>query len=224
MEIRNLNCKSCGAPIEVKNINRRRGWARCTYCGAVINILPKPTPPTPRYNRSRPAANYNNALRPRPSIPMPEGIEVAELDDSLQITYKPNNQAVALFMLFFFLFPLMWVFFPFLYFILVRLLNHTILSVRENQLSYAYGPLPWFNDHKTYRADLIEQLYTREIVQRSDNGTSHTYQVNAIFKDGTSKKLIETLTEPEQALFIEQEIEHYLHIQDRPLPMEFPRL
>jgi hypothetical protein len=55
------------------------------------------------------------------------------------------------------------------------------------------------------------------------NSTSTTYEVYAILQDGARQKLLSGLHEIEQALYIEQEIERFLEIEDRPVRGETAR-
>ena len=69
----------------------------------------------------------------------------------------------------------------------------------------------------------ITQLYTQERVNSSDSGTRYSYEVYLITTDGKKQKLVGGLREPQQGLYIEQAIERYLGIEDRPVAGELPR-
>ena len=96
-------------------------------------------------------------------------------------------------------------------------------EVQAGWLVIEYGPLPWPNAYKRYPLVEIEQLYCKETVTHSDSGQSFSYEVHALMTHNRNVKLVTALKEPEQALYIEQEIERYLRIQDRPVARELPR-
>jgi len=67
----------------------------------------------------------------------------------------------------------------------------------------------------------LRQLYTKEIISQSKSGSSASYEIHAISTRGRNIKLLRGLDTSEQALYIEQEIEKYLHIEDRPVKGEY---
>ena len=75
---------------------------------------------------------------------------------------------------------------------------------------------PLFFPGTTLNPALLEQLYCKEKIQHNRRTTTCTYELHALTQDGTHKKLVGGLDEVDQALFLEQQIEAYLGIQDRP--------
>jgi hypothetical protein len=109
------------------------------------------------------------------------------------------------------------------YFTLAGFLNQTTIEVDTFRLSIRHGPLPWFGNC-TLPAAEIGQLYCQERTRRQNNGgSSTTYSVSAVTKGGRQVKLVSTLEDQDQALFIEQQIEQYLGIEDRPVGGELAR-
>ncbi len=99
-------------------------------------------------------------------------------------------------------------------------LNKTFIDVNDYELSISHAPVPWTGAQKITSAQL-EQLYCQEHISRGKNGITRTYSVNAILKgDNRKVTLLSGLSEPEQALFIEQEVETHLNITDRHVPGE----
>jgi Tfp pilus assembly PilM family ATPase len=68
----------------------------------------------------------------------------------------------------------------------------------------------------------LKQLYAKEKVSSSRNGTSITYEVH-VTRSGRNIKLVSGLESSEQAVYIEQEIEKYLNIKDIPVKGELAR-
>jgi hypothetical protein len=77
--------------------------------------------------------------------------------------------------------------------------------------------------NKQFKADLLQQLYTKRHVSHSKNGTSINYELRVTTTDGRDEKLMGGFNKQEQALFIEQEIEKFLGIEDRPIRGEVER-
>lgn len=171
---------------------------------------------------------------------MPEGMEVNRDPRYLQIRrrwYHPLYWFLAVFALFWNLFlvgfysnmgsdaPLMAKLFPLLhvgvgigisYYALAGFLNRTDIFVSLATIEIKHSPLPWPGKLRLKATDL-KQLYSKEKVRHHRNSTSVSYEVHALNKSGSSKKLLSGLDSSEQALFIESEIEKYLKIKDQPV-------
>jgi hypothetical protein len=93
------------------------------------------------------------------------------------------------------------------------LLNRTLIRVSRSEVSIKHGPVPWPGNKAMTGADL-KQLYCKECVSRSRNGTSLTYELQAITHSGRTIKLVGGMDTSEQALYLEQEMEKYLGIAD----------
>ena len=105
------------------------------------------------------------------------------------------------------------------YYALALLLNRTTITIGGNNITVHHGPLPW-PGRRLARAT-INRLFCKEQVQSQRNGSpSYTYEVHAATGEGQRLKLVGGLDEPEQALYLEQAIEHHLGIADRRQPGE----
>ena len=105
------------------------------------------------------------------------------------------------------------------YYLLAGFLNRTVISLQAYKLKIRHGPLPWIGNLKM-STHLVEQLYCQRITHPQKNGYSFTYEVIVVLADGKTRKLVSGLPEQDQALYIEQEIEKYLQIKDRPVKGE----
>ncbi|MEW6208245.1 MAG: hypothetical protein AB1631_07750 [Acidobacteriota bacterium] len=101
------------------------------------------------------------------------------------------------------------------YYVVAGWLNRTHILVSRGKIAVRHAPLPWVGNTELEVSNL-KQLYAKEKRSRSDNGTSTTYEVHAIAHNGRTIKLVRGLETREQALYIEQEIEKYLGIEDIP--------
>lgn len=126
------------------------------------------------------------------------------------------------FLLIFYLFPLIHVAVGvyLLYYSLCGFFNKTTISVDWENLRIKHHPLPWRGNRTIPRSD-IKQLYVKRQESRTRNGISVTYDINLITHSGSDIKLVKGLTADEQALFIEREVEKYLHIENVPVRGEY---
>lgn len=236
MELVEMSCKSCGAPIEGKDIDWDLAMARCSHCGAVFALKKSAVPGTMQ----------SSVPRRREPVPMPKGIEVVDTGGGLKIDYrwfKPTYIFMIVFTVFWNGFMIVWhgvsifsgawtmslfgilhtvVGIGLAYYTLAGLLNHTTVWVDMGQLVVKHHPLPW-GGNKQFFASNIEQVYSREKVHRSDNGVNYTYEVYAQLHDNREEKLLGRLQKPSQALYIEQALEDHIGIQDRPVRGELSR-
>ncbi len=235
LELTELHCKNCGAPIKEDDINLDLAMARCSYCGAVFSVKGLPL----QEDREAPL-RYE-----RPSVPMPKGIEMANVGNVLRISRRWfrwlhiflllwclgwdgflivwHGMAIASGMWPMLLFALLHtaVGIAMTYYVLAGFLNRTTVQVGKGMFEVWHHPLPWFGE-KHLQATDIKQIYCKENIRRSSDGVSKSYEVYAVLRHGGKEKLLSGLIEPEQALYIEQELERFLGIQNRPVRGEIP--
>jgi hypothetical protein len=108
------------------------------------------------------------------------------------------------------------------YYTLAGYVNKTIVRINYEKISVRHRPLPYWG-YKTVQSGDIKQLYSKEKISRSSNKRSVTYEVHALTHNGKSIKLVSYMESSEQALFVEQEIEKYLGIKDKPVRGEISR-
>lgn len=102
------------------------------------------------------------------------------------------------------------------YYAIVGWFNKSNIFVSRDAIEINHKPLPWFG-HKKLKSSDLKQLYTKEKVSSSRNGTTVTYELHAVLNNGTNTKLLSGLENSEQGLYIEQEIEKYLNIKNTPI-------
>lgn len=107
-----------------------------------------------------------------------------------------------------------------LYYSLCGFLNKTVIRASQYEISVRHIPLPWSGDKVIERA-CIQQLYILEQTKKHRGSVIHSYDVQVIVHDGRTVSLIKGLDTPEEALFIEKKIEHFLRIEDRPVEGAF---
>lgn len=125
--------------------------------------------------------------------------------------------------LIFLLFPIIHVLvgFGIVYYTICLFNNKTYIDVDENYLSIVHKPIPWWKGNNEFTTDSIEQLYVKEKITRSDNGSTVSYVVRMKMKDGTDKELFGLQNmESHQAIELEERLEQFIGIIDRPVKGE----
>lgn len=109
------------------------------------------------------------------------------------------------------------------YFVLAGFLNSTVIRVADGMLSVQHGPLPW-RGNLDVPTDGIDQIYCQNKLHKSRDDDGHTttsmqYEVHAVI-GGQKTKLLSGLHEADHALFVEQQLERFLNLEDRLVPGE----
>lgn len=229
-----LDCPQCGRSIPAEDINVQSAIAKCSACSAVFGFADRV-----------PGAQ---AASRKPTVGLPRRLSLAQDGADLVITLKWFS-ASFVFLLFFCVFwdgflvfwysmafadgsSLAMKLFPVVhvavgvglsYFTIAGFVNRTLVRVGPGEIQVRHVPLPW-PGNKILSRDSVEQLFSEEKISRGRSGINRTYQVSAILRDGSKAKLVRGLLSPDQALFIEQQIEGCLGIEDRPVPGEMASL
>jgi len=101
-----------------------------------------------------------------------------------------------------------------LYYTLTTWLNKTHIFVSQDAIEIKHKPLPWFGN-KRLETKNIKQLYSKEEISTSssNNRRSITYKLH-IVSHGEDDMTLLSVENSQQALFLEQEIEKYLGIEN----------
>ncbi len=236
MELIELRCKSCGAVLKPESVNLALAMARCEHCGALFGLRNAPgladVPVTASVVRQK--------------VPMPKGFDVVDFGTTLEITrrwFSPVFLLLLVFCVFWNGFMVVWhgialatgmwpmscfglihtsVGIGVAYFTVAGFVNRTVIRADRGMIEVRHGPLPW-PGNKALPAGRIGQLYCKETVSHGKNGATHRYSVEVAMKDDTAATLLTGLDRAEHALYIEQELERHLDIEDRPVRGELPR-
>ncbi|HAM36277.1 MAG TPA: hypothetical protein DEB40_09455 [Elusimicrobia bacterium] len=226
-----IECPHCRGEIPSGDINIQTCIAKCARCSAVFGFAEQ--------------VPGSQAPYRKPQVDMPAKFSVTQDGSDLLLVYRWFS--LGLFALLFFCVfwdgflvfwyamafskkaPLLMVLFPlghlgvgvFLTYVTAAgFVNRTFVRAGTDRLSIRHLPLPWPGQREISRTE-IEQLFCSEKIGRTRNGSSTaSYQVEALLRGGKRVKLVSGLDKPEQALFIEQKIESYLGIADRPVAGE----
>lgn len=238
-----LTCRRCGAEIAGSEVHESLQVARCSRCNTVMDLAARgPVPVSP----SKIAAS-------RPMTPLPDRFDVTEDGVRLRIAWRWWNLVyvpLILFCMFWDGFLLLWYgiafaslvggdttggilmfVFPLLhvavgvgltYSVLGGLFNSTTVEAGNGVLLIRHGPIPWRGNLDVATADL-EQIFCRSRRIRRKNGYYYRYDVLAADREGRERVLLKGLEHPEQALYLEQKLEAFLGITDRPVSGEMAR-
>ena len=226
-----IACKRCNEPIPAENVHLDNHLAKCSSCDAVFDFRDQVT---------------RVQAHKRETLEAPKGIELQTTMDGLQIVrrwYSPKAIALLIFCLFWDGFMVVWfgiaisqkqwmmaafgtlhgaVGVGLTYFCIAGFVNRTYIRISFNDITISHKPMPWFGA-KSVSLGKIKQIFTIEKLHRNKNRTSYTYDVLFLDHDGNETKLVSGLEKPNQALYIEQEIESTLGIKDVPVSGELPR-
>ncbi|MEI7832329.1 MAG: hypothetical protein WCJ56_03920 [bacterium] len=101
------------------------------------------------------------------------------------------------------------------YIVLTGYFNRTIIRVRDRDISVQHGPFPW-PGNKSVCTDNLQQIYCAQSNNNSFSmrGNNVAYEIHALYDNGRREKILAGVTRPEQARFIEQQLEAALGITD----------
>jgi len=94
---------------------------------------------------------------------------------------------------------------------LAYIVNRTTIRLDTGHVSVRHGPLPWWGAKDVARAD-IDEVFSERVINDSDSSDGtifqprEVYRVRLRFKNGKKRTLVTGLLDPDQALFIAQQI------------------
>jgi len=224
-----VRCTECGTDIPAKDVNIADTLAKCNDCNNIFQFDKEIFP---------------DWTRRKPEMFIPEGMEVLKLSSELDIQYDwyQSQPKAGLGFKTFFAFVWNLMLLPFvlnaissgqyevLIFASIHILvglgfianivssyiNKTNVSVTKRFIEIKQKPIPSFlkRDVKIPVSD-ISQLYVTRYVSSTTNGApNHAHALYVITKDGNKYPLVKEMNR-ESALYLEQEIELFLEIDDK---------
>lgn len=224
-----IYCRQCGAPIKAENINLNNLMAKCDECDAVFSFADMYEGVSAKEKRTKDVID----------IPMPAGITIDNSGSRLRIQRSWFSWTIIFLLIFAIIWNGMiwgifvptfsgfndapgWFLLPFIAvglflaaYVALSFVNHTEIEVDVQAVVIQHKPIPL--PGKYIDCADVEQIYTKRHVHSSKNGTSYTYSLNVVLSGGKTQKLLGNLSSSDQALFMEQEIERFLAIEDRPV-------
>ncbi len=229
----NVTCSHCGADVPERNLKATTALARCPKCREVFSFVSELATDGPPSSRE--------------DVAMPRSITVEYTGTSLLLVHRwisiktalwafatiawavcltqmygdPGaRDALSMFKWMFEIQVALGVCMA--YVTMAGLCNSTRIETSETELIISHGPLPWLGGRHLELAE-INQLFTRERVSYERRGKRYIYGLYALLKSGKRLKLLSRLRLSEQALFLEQQIERFAGIVDRPVGGELRR-
>ncbi|MEM8906516.1 MAG: hypothetical protein AAGD05_01615 [Bacteroidota bacterium] len=227
-----LQCPQCNHAIQSDDVHLASQTAKCSNCHAIFNFS---------------TALETETVPMRPEIFLPKGMEILKLRSELelQISWRDTLNSFLVF------FTIVWNIFvlPFaifailsgelmillglslhlavgiglLYYIITAVFNTTFVTVDHHHLHIEHRPLKVpFYPNQDFPVMDIDQIYVNKYVKSKTNGRpDYAFSVEAILKNKRHVRLVRGLQHPDQALYVEQEIERFLQIKDRPVTEEW---
>jgi hypothetical protein len=183
---------------------------------------------------------------PRPQIPLPPRMEIVRRHDGIALVRHWRGWRT----IFFTAFAVAWngflvvwysmaaatgntsmMLFPLLhvavglglaYYVVASWVNRTYVAATGSKLAVRHEPVPWFGK-RDLDAHRVEQLWSKERIHRTKNGTRRSWELRARMRDGADVKVVGGLDAVEQALFLEQELEKWLGCEDAKIAGEVSR-
>jgi len=233
MKALQLKCPNCAAQVPAANIHLDNMVAKCDYCSTVFSF----------------AETLGQPAHKKEEVVMPAGFEVLKLNSQLDIEIKwrktsSNKTFLLIFTIFWnaMLIPFvviaisqgetfmmlglslhLMVGIGFLYYTLAVMLNTTYLNVNSRQLTIEHKPLKVIGrPSRKITATDIRQIYISKYRTGKTNGRpTYAFGVYAVLGGGRHLSLVKGLRHSEQALYVEQEIEAFLEIEDEAVEEEW---
>ena len=234
-----LRCDWCGAAAQPEHIDIERSHLFCPFCEGITPLKQAPDPIESDLLTAAPTPDDEPTETPSKPTPepgmfaqQPSNLTVNEHVNGIEIRYLANRKRHLTFLLlaglmevvqigialwfgaFFFAAFLAIAFW--IYYLVVRIKNRSILNVKRDSISFKTLPMPWFSQSTLHRP---QQLWVR----RNPRGTTNsavTYTLMATSHEGNPVTLVANGHDLHELRWIEHRIEHYMNITDRPEPGE----
>lgn len=226
-----LTCPNCSTAIPPDRINIQELVAACPTCAHVFSFAPLLSEALPQ------------VPKPEGPIALPKDFEVRRELSTLYISIPWRSVRNKWFMT---IFAVLWDLFmvPFIalalsgntevalfislhfavavgitFYVLALWINSTKIRVDNSGIQVWHTPIPVpFTPRHFIPADEITQFYVEEYVPSRTNGRPDiTFALRCKTKNGKDIRLVPGFTDPSGALYLEQEIEKFLKIADRPV-------
>ena len=223
-------CRNCGAGLEAERIDTTLGVVTCSHCGSLHDI------PARLLKGSEDEAAHAPRKKPeRVEVALPDQFKVKKNAGSMEVIWPAGGimhgvvlsiiagvfayVAITSGMLF-----LIAASAGLFYFAAVKGFNKNCIRIDKSRLEVTHGPLPSPGSRKLNASDIV-QLYATEHktkTQTQNNPHHHDnrtnvrkhYKLSAKTRHNGNVKIISGLHDPLQALWLEQEIERLLGIED----------
>lgn len=227
-----VKCPDCRTSLSRDDINIEKMVGICPHCAKVIAI-----------EEVVDEESEFSFSRREPDLEMPKGLSIRHRGGDLELRIRWFSMAayiLAAFCFFWDAFMAVWFYIAYTekiwmmgafgilhglvgvaltYFCVCTFVNHTIVTVNSSFLTIEFSPLPWLGRKKIESGE-IEQLFCKDRIRHTEQGNHVSYELWMIRK-GKKSCLLGGYFSAEQVRFLEQEIERFLGIKNRPVSGEF---
>ncbi len=232
-----LSCPNCKSDIRGEDINIDKVVAKCANCNTVFSF------------ENELNNELHKPAHKKQEVLLPAGIESYSTDHELdfEINWRKTSKGIG----FFVFFTLFWngivgifvimalatgewkmllgvsihllIGICLLYYVLANMLNTTYITVRRGKLSVEHLPLrfPFYPDRFIPVANIEQVFVERYVASKTNNNPDFAFRVKLIETNQNRINLVKGLKQPNHALYIEQEIEKFLKIQDKVIEEEW---
>ena len=223
-------CRSCNNPITAENLDLKDRIAKCTKCYHIFDFS---------YQLEGATASK------REEVALPKGMVMNRDPIHLEIIRRWYGSSVIIMTILCFMYAMFILifsegilegniftiinssFFGFIglflvYYTIAGYINSTHIRADRDFLIIQHKPLPWFGN-KSIPSRELDQLYSKMSVYYYRGEDHYSCEIRAKMKTNQDIKLLSKLSNPHQALYVEQEIERFLNIVDRPVEGEMKR-
>ncbi len=228
-----LSCPNCHSQIQAEDININNVLAKCAKCNTVFSFKDE----------------INKPVHKKQEVLLPVGIESFSTDFELdfEINWRKTSKGLG----FFLFFTLFWngivgifvviglatgqwqmllgvsihllIGIFLLYYVMGIMLNTTYITVSNRELRVEHLPLrfPFYPNRFLPVSDVEQVFVERYVASTTNKRPNYAFKVKLIDRNQERIDLIKGLKQPNQALYIEQEIEKFLKIQDQVIEEEW---
>lgn len=245
-----LECSVCGTRLDPDRADPESGGVLCRRCGGVTPLEVPALPPGKSEGASSlPVPVPSPGLPGKPvsprRIPPPPGFQLEQVGKGLSLRrpwFQWGILPLALFAALWNGFMLTWYTISFVeglwpmalfgvfhlgvglylaYSCLVTFFNVTELEAEDGRIRVTHSPFPTWSLENLDLGE-ISQLYVKRGEGRDDSQEGGL-ELWAILESRAHRKLLENIDRTQEALYLEQELEEFLGIQDRRVPGEISR-
>ena len=224
---RQLFCPYCEADVPVDSVDLARLVAPCGRCGATVDLADQIAEP----------GDWMPVDTSAFSAPKPDGITVVETDESLMIERRwlaMSQQGAQFVVTAIGLVGLLtilavqgsplWLVAGLTggvaWYLLKWALNRSVVTVGSGRLRVDHRPMS--GPEVSLDATAVVQLYTTRRAMRGHRRretatTLYHHDLVAILRDGTHVRVLKSIADPDQATYLERELERRLGIDDQPV-------
>jgi hypothetical protein len=113
--------------------------------------------------------------------------------------------------------PHTWIGIGLAYYVVAMIVNRTTIRADNQGFEVRHGPLPWFGNRRLERS-AVDQFYVAEAGVRVNRQAR--WSLSVLDATGLGRTVIRMLKSPDEARWLEHELEQHMGIENRHVPGE----